>query len=115
VKVIWSDRYPHWVNDHDPIVLEQDVWMTTKSDPCDHEPLYDKGTYNVRPCFERFETVTKAIENPKEAGFVTATDATGKRVWIMRTCIELRFKGHTIELRLVVRNGATLAEAGEGE
>jgi hypothetical protein len=96
-------------------VLEQDVWMTTKSDPRDHEPLYEKGTYNVLPCFERFETVTKVIENPKAAGFTTSVDAVGKKVWIMRTCMELRFKGHTIELRLVVRNGATLAEAEDGE
>jgi len=96
-------------------VLEQDVWMTTKSDPRDHEPLYEKGTYNVLPCFERFETVTKVIENPKEAGFVTSIDAVGNKVWIMRTCMELRFKGHTIELRLVVRNEATLAEAGDGQ
>jgi len=89
--------------------------MTTKSDPRDHEPLYDKGTYDVRSCFERFEIVTKVIENPKEAGFVTAFDAIGNKVWVMRTCMELRFKGHTIELRLVVRNGASLAEAGDGE
>lgn len=89
--------------------------MTTKSDPRDHEPLYEKGNYNVLPWFERFETVTKIIEHPKEAGFVTAIDAIGNKVWVVRTCMELRFKGHTIELRLVVRNGATLAEAGDGE
>jgi len=89
--------------------------MTTKPDPKDHEPQYEKGTYDVRSCFELFATVTKVIENPKAAGFTTGVDAVGPKVWIIRTCVELRFKHYTIEVRLVIRNGATMAEVDDGQ